>query len=203
MTSDLSLSELIKGKNSILDENKLFELRSIPISFKRFLKLGCKTLKEVAEKDKIDGIRVRIRSIAPNTVHGRDHVKGRYDLLTRSDKVLIDGKYKEMNSNGKYQEKDWTEMVQRNQFTKPIGSPIPLSIGFNTVEEGQNFIDSTFEDFYIFLLLLTKVDATSPNSFLPFMGDYREPWTNKRFKIHFKVSNKDMRKIKSMVKKFK
>lgn len=193
MTSDLVISHLKKGEKSILTEDKIYELRGIPIHFKELLKSKFFSLKDVIEKDKRKGIRVRIRAIVPNTVHGRDHVKGRYDLLTKADKVIIDG-----IMDGQ----DWTKGPARNQFTKKEGSPLPLSIKFDTVQEAQNFIDSINTEFFLFFNYLTKLDVNVQFQYLPFMKDYREPWTNERFQRYFQVSDEEMKFIKDTMKKY-
>lgn len=73
--SDLVISYLENGRISILDEEKIYELRGIPGSLSRILHKIKKSLKDVSEKEKINGIRVRIREIVPNIVHGDDILK--------------------------------------------------------------------------------------------------------------------------------
>jgi len=191
--SDLVISYLENGRISILDEEKIYELRGIPGSLSRILHKIKKSLKDVSEKEKINGIRVRIREIVPNIVHGDDILK-KYKLLPKDGEIII---------NGLVNGKDWTENVQKNQFTKDRGSSIPLSIQFDTIEEAKNFIDSTNTDFYLFLNYLTKLDVNVQLKYLPFMDDYNEPWTNERFAEHFEISDDEMEFIKETIKKYK
>ena len=98
---------------------------------------------------------------------------------------------------------DWTKGPARNQFTKKEGSPLPLSIKFDTVQEAQNFIDSINTEFFLFFNYLTKLDVNVQFQYLPFMKDYREPWTNERFQRYFQVSDEEMKFIKDTMKKYK
>lgn len=183
MRSDLSISHLKNGSKSILTPEKIYELRKIPISIKSIFNKNFISLKSVAEENKRDGIRVRIKTII-QPGHGRSQKD--YNLYPKEEIII----------NGEINGKDWTLNVQKNQFEKPVGYPIPLSIKFSTEEEARNFINSTKTDFFLFLHYLSKVEAITPIEYLPFMKDYKNPWTNERFQEYFNLSNKDMEFIK-------
>jgi len=189
ITTDLVISSLQKGEKSILDLKKVYQLRNIPYDLNIVFETDLPSLSDVIEKDKRDGIRVQIRPIIPKIGGG---AKFRYYLVNKRDDIIIDGL-----KNGK----EWSQTTSKNQFTKPIGSPIPLSIKFNSITEAQNFIDSTFTDFYSFLMFLSKTDVHVQVKYLPFMMDYTKPWTDRRFREYFNISDENMDFIHEIMKK--
>lgn len=192
--SDLVISKLQEGKKSILDVDSIYKIRSIPPEFKNLLK-KFKSIEDVAEWNKRDGIRVRILFIQLMSFSNeREHIKGKYEI--------VHGKNRYPTIDGQYNGKDWTEFYRKNQFTKEKGSPIPLSIKFNTVNEAQNFIDSTFTEVFQFFNYLTKTDQHVQLKYLPFMEDYSKPWTNERFGKHFNLSEEEMKFIKNTMEKY-
>lgn len=194
MTSDIVISNLEKNKKTILTEDKIYELRSIPITFKRLLHMKYTSMSEVIEKNKRDGVRIRIKSISPNTSHGFDNIKGRYSLLSKQNEIIIDGKI---------EEKDWTECIQKNQFSKPKGNPLPLSIKFDTLNEAQNFIKYLNTNIFLFFNFLTKLDVNVQLDYLPFMNDYTKEWTDKKLQKYFEISDEEMDFIISTIEKYK
>ena len=194
LSSDLVISHLQYNKKSILNEDKIYQLRSIPISFKRLLKTKFTSINDVAEWNKRDGIRVKVRPIIPFIGSGApENPQIQYYIFFKND-IFI---------NGMMNGKDWTEYGQKNQFSKSLGSSIPLSIKFNTSDEAKNFIDSTNTDIFLFFNFLTKLDVHVQLKYLPFMEDYTQSWTDERFQIHFNISNEEMIYIKNTIKKYK
>lgn len=196
ITSDLCISTLKNGKESILNEDKIYELRDIPISFKRFLHMKYTSINDVTETNKYEGIRVKIINIQIfATKDGRDYIKNRYMIFHPNHAVpFIDGKYNN---------KDWTQLVAKNQFSKSEGSAFPISIKFNTINEAKNFINSTNTEVFQFFNYLTKLDVHIQLQYLPFMNDYTNPWTNERFKEYFNITDDEMLYILETMKKYK
>ena len=193
--SDMSISHLEKNKKSILDIDEIYKIRNIPVDFKRLTEMNYTSIADVEERNKKDGIRLRIKHIRPtNYSGGRESIKGRFNLFSKENEIIIDGKI-----DGK----DWTEHWARNQFSKSKGSPIPESIKFNSIKEAKNFIDSTNTDVFLFFNYLFKVDQALPSKKLPFMKDYKKPWTNDRFEKYFNFSEEEMNFIKEAVLPYK
>ena len=189
ITSDVVISYLEKGKNSILIEDEIYKLRGIPSSLKKVFRFDLPSINDAVEKNKRDGIRVQIREIMPNFGGG---AKYRYYLINKRDNIAI---------NGLINGKEWHQITSKNQYEKPKGAPFPYSIRFNTVREAKNFIDSTYTDYFSFLMFLSKVDVHVQLKYLPFMKDYKDPWTDDRFKDYFNITNEEMNFIKNIMKK--
>lgn len=141
------------------------------------------------EKNKRQGIRVKVNDIQGNGVGEKGPSKnriGKYKVFVSVD-GLIDGK-------------DWTECVQKNQFSKQYGSPIPYSIKFESVDEANNFVKSTETVFFQYLLIKMHKDIHVPNQWLPFMNDYSKPWTDERFYAYFNITPEEQKIIEKTVK---
>jgi len=196
LTSDLSISVLKNNEKSIINENKIYELRNIPISLKKLLHTKYTSFQDVVETNKNDGIRVKIISIQIfATKDGRNYIKNRYSVFHHKHAIPF--------INGQYNGKHWTNLIAKNQFSKSEKTPLPLSIKFNTIEEAQNFIDSTNTEVFQFFNYLTKLDVHIQLKYLPFMEDYTKSWTNERFQEYFKISNDEMIYIKNIMNKYK
>jgi hypothetical protein len=193
LTSDLIISHLKNNECSILTEDMIYNVRSIPISLKKLLYLKFKSLFDVIEYNKRDGVRVKTRPIIPFIGSGAPENPQIHYYTFFDNDIFINGM-----ANGK----DWTEYGQRNQFSKPKGSPLPVSIEFNTIEEAQNFIDSTNTEVFQFFNFLTKLDVHVQLKYLPFMDDYTKPWTNERFKEYFNITDDEMLYILETMKKY-
>lgn len=89
------------------------------------IKTKTKTLNDVLDRDKIDGIRVNLQFITAY-VTGEEQYKNKC--------IWIDGK----DEDGFY----WcSKKYIKNQYFKPDGTPLPYSIKFETYEEAENFVD--------------------------------------------------------------
>lgn len=187
---DLSISLLKKSQESILNDNYLFNLKSVPISFKRFIyNINFSTMDKFIEKNKRDGVRVKIRDIIVTTYGGLREAIDKYAYYTK-DEIIIDGMI-----NGK----DWTENSQKNQFSKPLGSPLPKSIKFNSIEEANNFIQFTKTKFFKFFIFLTKVDVHVNHKYLPFMKDFTQEWTDEKLYKYFNLTQEEINYIESQI----
>ena len=189
MTTDLVISHLKEGEKSILNEEKIYELRKIPISLRKILYKNTRSLQEVADKNMIDGIRVRMKIIVNSGNSGGSGIVP-YLLYPYSEIIV----------NGLVDNKHWSESIPSNPYKKEKNSPIPLSIKFNTIKEAGNFINSTNTDFYLFLGYMTKLDVNVQLRYLPFMEDYKDSWGNERFQKYFGISDDDMKFIRKTIK---
>lgn len=61
-------------------------------------------------------------------------------------------------------------------------------IEFNTKKEAENWIKSGETNFIKFMQIIQSVDANRRCSHTPYMGDYTQPWTDKRFCEYFGIT---------------
>jgi hypothetical protein len=178
----MNLGILNIKKNGLVDYDSL----SDTFSFIYRIINNKKHILDVADKQKRDGIRVVIHAIGNSKK--RDSYRPEYPTLLTQD-GLVDGK-------------DWTLAKMKNQYTKPVGSLIPLSIKFLTIKEAQNFIDSTKTLFWRFLYKVLVMDVHIHNQYFPWMGDYTTPWTNERFYEYFHITSEEQKLIEDSMKEY-
>ena len=82
--------------------------------------------------------------------------------------------------------KDWTEF--NSGIKRPTGSGMQWSFHFNTEAEAHNFENSLATTFYHFIVLHTKWNQHTPFKYLPYMQDYTQSWTDKRFCEYFGIT---------------
>ena len=87
-----------------------------------------------------------------------------------------------IDGNG-YKEK---KFKKKDVITKDVEGELFVKV--NSVEEGRNFINSTRTLFHHFLVKCWKMDQHVPLKFLPYMQDYTQPWTDKRFCEYFGIT---------------
>ena len=87
-----------------------------------------------------------------------------------------------IDGNG-YKEK---KFKKKDVITKDVEGESFVKV--NSVEEGKNFINSTRTLFHHFLVKCWKMDQHVPLKFLPYMQDYTQPWTDKRFCEYFNIT---------------
>ena len=63
-----------------------------------------------------------------------------------------------------------------------------LFISFNTSVEAENFLKSVYTKFHRYIVLSLQNDVHVPLFALPFMGDYTQPWDDKRFCDYFNIT---------------
>ena len=61
-------------------------------------------------------------------------------------------------------------------------------VSLNTENELLNFYNSTETTFFKYIFCVSLVDVHVHPQFLPWMGDYTEPWTNARFCEYFGIT---------------
>ena len=153
---------------------------------------------DVAEQEKVDGIRVktqRLRNSAPSS-NGpiKQYVKDEssYHLMyKRHSCIFIDGK-----QNGKW----WTEFDIKNKYSRKVGDPFVDSIKFNTIEEAKNFEDSCWTKFMLFCNKISKVGVHTDFRFLPFLQDYTHPWTDEMLYEYFDLTPEEVNEIEQCIK---
>ena len=129
------------------------------------------------EKNKRDGIRVPLTDIGGN--------RG-YRNVYKELSYVIDG-----CKDGR----DWTKCKNMGGYEKPEGSPLPLSIKFNTVIEAQNFYDSFFTKFYTWLCGITRMQQHLKPELLPWLDDYTHPWTDEMLYKYFNLTDDEIKII--------
>ena len=147
----------------------------------------CKKLINVLEYNKKDGWRVRISemrpvpSFAPNS-----NVTKSFTFETThyihswvyNNGYTPDGKTYWTDNNTTKGSRDKTK----------IGDNIPMSLHFISQNEATNYENSTKTKFHRYLVVKMKLDAHFPLKYIPYMGDYTQPWTDKRFCEYFNIT---------------
>ena len=157
-----------------------------------------KSMNDYCEKSKVDGIRVKIAFIT-------DWFVGSKLPIFYKNEIYNDG-----YQNGIY----WTETAKaKNQFSKKIGDPMPLSIKFNSLNEANNFYNSCVDKFMHFLNYSIQRDVNVPLNFLPCMIEeinprtglkgYKGEWTNEDFYQFFGITGKEQKYIEETMSQFK
>ena len=126
------------------------------------------------ESNKKDGYRIKFGRIGGGTWTAfRPHT------LDAFKEVIYDG----LLTDGR---PHW-QMCSVNQYTKKT-EELPESLPFTTKAEAQNFIDSYNTKFLKTCLGFLHVDMRIHPEYLPYMSDYTQPWTDKRFCEYFGIT---------------
>ena len=126
------------------------------------------------ESNKKDGYRVKFGRIGGGTWTAfRPHTLDAFKEVVY-DGLLADGR------------PHW-QMCSVNQYTKKT-EELPESLPFTTKAEAQNFIDSYNTKFLKTCLGFLHVDMHIHPEYLPYMPDYTQPWTDKRFCEYFEIT---------------
>ena len=73
-----------------------------------------------------------------------------------------------------------------------------LCVVFNTLEEAKNCFDSfTKSKFTRFYMSIITTDIHVNQNYMPWMKDYKEPWTDERFYKYFNISKENQKKIEN------
>ena len=135
------------------------------------------SLKNHIEKNMREGIRVALTDIAGN----RGNLPIYKDIA-----VLIDG-----CKDGK----DWTKCKNMGGYEKPENSPLPNSVKFDTVEEGQNFYDSYKTKFFRYVCNITLQQQHIQTQAIPYMPTYTHPWTDEQLYEYFGLTEDEIQEI--------
>ena len=126
------------------------------------------------ESNKKDGYRIKFGRIGGGTWTAfRPHTSDVFKEVIY-DGLLTDGR------------PHW-QMCSVNQYTKKT-EELPESLPFTTKAEAQNFIDSYNTKFLKTCLGFLHVDMHIHPEYLPYMPDYTQPWTDKRFCEYFGIT---------------
>jgi hypothetical protein len=102
------------------------------------------------------------------------------------DQIIVNGKL-----NGKIYEKKLSTTAKTLRY--------PNGIHFNSINEAQNFINSTKTYFIRYLVAKTQVGVHVPLPRLPWMKNYTKPWTDERFFKYFNITKDEQKIIKQIV----
>lgn len=126
------------------------------------------------ESNKKDGYRIKFGRIGGGTWTAfRPHTLDAFKEVVYNG-LLADGR------------PHW-QMCSVNQYTKKT-EELPESLPFATKVEAQNFIDSYNTKFLKTCLGFLHVDMHIHPEYLPYMGDYTQPWDDKRFCEYFGIT---------------
>ena len=147
----------------------------------------CKKLTNVLEYKKQDGWRVRVQGMKPipnNIDKNTIGYKTMKYFLTHSKLSWV---YKDGYQNNMHWSKNTlSNGTGRKTFTNK--DVLPESIKFDTEIEAKNFENSTKTIFYKYIFSTMKIDSHTPFQYLPYMQDYTQPWTDKRFCEYFGIT---------------
>ncbi len=134
------------------------------------------------EQNKRDGWRMQISEIQPITAQGG----AKYSYGWYCKFCIYNHLRSTIYFDGMKNGKDWTEF--NSGIKQPKGSGMQWSFHFNTEVEAVNFENSLATTFYHFIVLHTKWNQHTPFKYLPYMQDYTQPWTDKRFCEYFGIT---------------
>ena len=131
-----------------------------------------RNLKDLIEAKQILGCRCEIKELTSGT---GGHNLGNFDSSKIADVNIVWGPYQDgYDLTGIF----FNKARQKNQFTKDY---FANSILFSDITEASNFEKSCNTNFYNNILYLLKWDMHTPLNYLPWMGDYSHPWTDKDY----------------------
>ena len=116
----------------------------------------------VVEDNLIDGIRVEVKGILPILNHVDSELVKGYPVRVVWNVISIDG----YTEDGQF----WANANKRNTKThgKKIGTPIPHSIRFSSVEDAQTFIDIYQTNVVKNIIYMLKYDQNAGHTHIPY-----------------------------------
>ena len=178
----------------------------------RFADLDFTKMDAVLENDQLDGIRVRCGRYGLANDGGTTRANANSIKLGKFEYVhfALSRIYKDGYSvdNGKF----WSEdrMPGAGNKAKPIGTPIPSSVRFATIEEARNFVKYTKTNF-IRTLKFSAVDVEADADFIvPWLGEVINPrtglkgytgeWTDDDLALYFNITPEEQKVIEETMK---
>jgi len=192
--SDLIISILKNGKKSILDKPLLNKFEASIIS--KILTNSEAVINDFVEKESIKGFRVPIKAIIPIASSGGRNYEYNFFVYRVCDNFYANNGYVDK------EDKHWTDMLRKNQHSRSVGDPMPLSIKFKSAIEAENFIDSTNTNIYKYIRISMKKDPHTPLRFLPYLKDYSKKWTDKDLINYFDFTNEEVDYIFNKLEKY-
>ena len=140
------------------DSKQFFDVLKRVISYAH----DVKSLGDVVEDNLIDGIRVEVKGILPILNHVDSELVKGYPVRVVWNVISIDG----YTEDGQF----WANANKRNTKThgKKIGTPIPHSIRFSSVEDAQIFIDIYQTNVVKNIIYMLKYDQHSGHTHIPY-----------------------------------
>ena len=140
------------------DSKQFFDVLKRVISYAH----DVKSLGDVVEDNLIDGIRVEVKGILPILNHVDSELVKGYPVRVVWNVISIDG----YTEDGQF----WANANKRNTKThgKKIGTPIPHSIRFSSVEDAQTFIDIYQTNVVKNIIYMLKYDQNAGHTHIPY-----------------------------------
>lgn len=160
------------GKETKVFSDMALECIKVIVSYSRDKNLWIYT-----DKDKVDGWRVQVKELLASDPHIES-----MSLYHRKNQCNVFGLNRiNVFYNGFADGVEWMKTRYQTTGKKAPGSPLPYSIKFRSEREAKNFEKSCSTNFYQNIVYMLKCDMHSPLKFLPWMGDYTHPWTDKDY----------------------
>ena len=74
------------------------------------------------------------------------------------------------------------------------------AVRFSSKDEAENYRQTQFTSFILFLDAISRVDIHVHSNFVPFMQDYTKPWSDERFYKYFDLSEDEIKLIEDTIK---
>lgn len=98
--------------------------------------------------------------------------------------------------------KDYNEAIKKETTTSNRYYEMQ-GMSFKTEKERKNFFNSLFTTFFRYWIIQVKTQKTFNYAhYLPFMGDYTQPWTNERFYKYFNITEEEQKIIEDTMKEY-
>lgn len=123
---------------------------------------------------------------------GRQHGTDSFQLV-RNEKWYGSYYKNNVSSNGF----TLLENKQRNKRSTNGNIETWTCTQFDSETETINFVASTKTCFFRYLYMIEMVGMDIFPSFLPYMGDYTQPWTNERFYEYFELTPEEIEEIET------
>lgn len=143
--------------------------------------------------DDLDGISLLVTLIAAGGGKGGIDVIRKQGFLGQKDKTYYTNKHNE--ATGETYEEYRKRVAWGNCGIKSKNT----NIKFNSREERDNFYDSYNTKTLRYLFSVTKTSAYNNVSFLPWLGNYTRPWTDKDLYEYFDLTPEEIEEIESTV----
>ncbi len=149
------------------------------------------------EKNKIYNVFLKI--INHKNFHSIKEFENFYNLFNEDGKYYVqhnliigNGGFqpKHVYHNGRSLMNDKTIIDNRGKMNQTSKCEFN-SVQFNTKEEAENYRQTQFGNFMLFIDAVSRVDANAHPHVIPFMNDYSEPWTDERFYDFFSISTEE------------
>lgn len=160
------------GKGTEVFSDMALECIRVIVSYSKDKNLG-----KYTEQDKVDGWRVQVKELLASDPHIES-----MSFYHRKNQCNVFGLNKfNVFYNGFADGVEWMKTRHQTTGKKESGAPLPYSIKFKSEKEARNFEKSCSTNFYQNIVFLLKCDMHSPLKYLPWMGDYTHPWTDRDY----------------------